>query len=69
MVIERVRKEGELDHLRWYCEGCGEILHDSSFQLVDLGSQLKPIIEKFYAEESLRTCGKCGAVMQPPSVG
>ena len=69
MVIERVRAEGELDHLRWYCEECGEILHDSSFQLEDLGSQLKPIIENFYAEESLRTCGKCGVVMQPPSVG
>ena len=38
MVIERVRKEGELDHLRWYCESCGEVLYDASFQLVDLGS-------------------------------
>ncbi len=66
MVIERVRKEGELDHLRWYCESCGEILHDASFQLVDLGSQLKPVIENFYADESLRTCKHCNAVMQPP---
>ena len=67
MVIERVRKPGELDHLRWYCEGCGEVVHDSSFQLEDLGSQLKPIIENFYADESLRNCGSCGTVMQPPS--
>jgi len=66
IVVERVRQEGELDHLRWYCEGCGEVLHDASFQLEDLGSQLKPVIENFYADESLRTCGKCGAVMQPP---
>ncbi|NIM00105.1 MAG: 3-hydroxyanthranilate 3,4-dioxygenase [Acidobacteria bacterium] len=66
MVIERVRKPGELDHLRWYCESCGEILHDASFQLVDLGSQLKPVIENFYADESLRTCKHCNAVMQPP---
>jgi len=67
MVIERVRKPGELDHLRWYCDGCGGVLHDSSFQLEDLGSQLKPIIENFYADESLRTCGSCGVVMQPPT--
>ena len=37
------------------------------FQLVDLGSQLKPVIEEFYATESLRTCKHCGEVMQPPA--
>jgi len=66
MVIERQRKPGELDHLRWYCEGCGDVLHDASFQLEDLGSQLKPIIENFYATESLRICKGCGTLMQPP---
>ena len=66
MVIERVRKPGELDHLRWFCEGCGEVLHDSAFQLEDLGVQLKPIIENFYSDESLRTCKGCGDVMQVP---
>jgi len=67
MVIERQRKAGELDHLRWYCEGCNQVLHDASFQLEDLGSQLKPVIENFYADEALRTCKHCGAVMQPPA--
>jgi 3-hydroxyanthranilate 3,4-dioxygenase len=67
LVIERQRKEGELDHLRWYCEECGEILHDAAFPLEDLGTQLKPIIEGFYADESLRTCNKCGTMMQPPA--
>ncbi len=45
MVIERQRNKGELDHLRWYCENCDEVLYDSSFQLEDLGKQLKPVIE------------------------
>jgi len=66
MVLERQRKPGELDHLRWYCEQCGDVLHDAAFQLEDLASQLKPIIEKFYADESMRTCKGCHAVMQPP---
>jgi 3-hydroxyanthranilate 3,4-dioxygenase len=66
MVVERKRTPGELDHLRWYCEACGEVLHDAAFQLRDLGSQLKPIIEDFYASETLRTCKTCRAVMQPP---
>lgn len=69
LVIERQRRAGELDHLRWYCESCGEVLHDASFELEDLGSQLKPIIERFYAEESLRTCAACGTVMQAPAGG
>ena len=67
MVIERKRKAGELDHLRWYCESCGEVLHDADFPLKDLATQLQPLIENFYADESLRTCGSCGTVMQPPA--
>jgi 3-hydroxyanthranilate 3,4-dioxygenase len=66
MVIERRRESGEEDHLRWYCEKCDAVLHDSTFELRDLGTQLKPIIETFWATEALRTCKKCGAVMQPP---
>ncbi len=67
MVVERHRAGDEQDSLRWYCESCGEVLYDVSFQLVDLGTQLKPVIENFYADERLRTCRKCGAVMQPPA--
>ncbi len=66
LVIERQRKTGEKDHLRWYCEKCGEVLHDNDFQLEDLGKQLKPIIENFYVDASLRTCGNCGHVMEVP---
>jgi 3-hydroxyanthranilate 3,4-dioxygenase len=67
LVIERRRAEGEEDHLRWFCEKCGEMLFDSEFHLVDLGKQLKPIIEQFWSDESLRTCKKCGHVMTPPA--
>ena len=66
LVIERRRAEAEQDHLRWFCEKCGEMLYDASFQLVDLGKQLRPIIEHFYGDESLRTCKKCGTVMPVP---
>ena len=66
LVIERIRKPGEIDHLRWYCDDCGEVLHDAEFELKDLGSQLKPIIENYYADESLRTCESCGAVQAVP---
>ena len=66
MVVERKRAEHEKDHLRWYCEGCGSVLHDESFHCTDLGTQLKPIIERFHASEELRTCRKCRTMMAVP---
>lgn len=63
MVIERIRRQGELDHLRWYCEACDHVLYDESFQLTDLGTQLKPVIERFYSDEKKRTCTHCGTVL------
>lgn len=67
MVVERKRRPDEIDHLIWLCEGCGLTLHDASFQCKDLGSQLKPLIESFYADEALRTCRACGSTMRPPA--
>ena len=67
MVVERQRKIGEMDHLRWYCDGCGEILHQATFQLQDLGAQLKPVIEAYYGSDSLRTCDRCGYFHEAPS--
>ena len=66
LVIERRRNPGETDHLCWYCEGCGTILYDESFHCTDLGTQLRPIIERFHADVSRRTCRKCGTVMAVP---
>ncbi len=66
LVVERRRRSGERDHLQWYCEKCDKLLYDASFELVDLGTQLKPVIENFYSDEKLRTCKHCGTVMQVP---
>ncbi len=67
MVVERMREPKEIDHMRWFCESCGELLHDAQFHCKDLGTQLKPIIERFFADEAARTCRRCGTVMQPPA--
>jgi 3-hydroxyanthranilate 3,4-dioxygenase len=67
MVVERKRRSGELDHLRWYCEACGDVLYDEQFHCTDLGTQLKPIIEDFHASEEKRTCTACGTVMAAPA--
>ncbi|KAI8641989.1 3-hydroxyanthranilic acid dioxygenase [Parasitella parasitica] len=62
IVVERVRLPHHTDSLRWYCEKeeCREIVYEESFHCVDLGTQLKPVIEKFASNEQLRTCKKCG---------
>jgi 3-hydroxyanthranilate 3,4-dioxygenase len=67
MVVERRRQADEIDHLRWYCDNCHHVLHDATLHVEDLGTQLKPIIESFYGDESLRTCRKCNSVLQPPA--
>jgi 3-hydroxyanthranilate 3,4-dioxygenase len=62
LVVERRRPTEATDHLRWYCRSCGAVVYDAEFQLVDLGKQLKPIIEHFRSDEKARTCKKCGQV-------
>ena len=64
LVIEHKRPEGENDGLRWYCESCGEVLHEAFFPLTDIVGQLKDAIQVFMNSEELRTCDNCGAVMQ-----
>lgn len=68
LVIERRRREGELDGLMWFCEQCNEKLHEEYFPLGDITTQFQEVFRRFYADESLRTCKSCGAVMEPPPV-
>ncbi|CAG8697942.1 2712_t:CDS:2 [Acaulospora morrowiae] len=62
IVMERNRRPEEIDRLRWYCENCKGIVYEESFYCYDLGTQLKPIIQKYAAENNLRTCKSCGHV-------
>lgn len=66
LVIERKRSAGEKDGFQWYCENCGEKLYDEYFKLENIVTQLPPIMERFYQNETNRTCKNCGAVMEPP---
>jgi 3-hydroxyanthranilate 3,4-dioxygenase len=66
LVIERKRNEGELDGFQWYCENCGNKLHEEFLQLEDIVKQLPPIFEKFWNNKDFRTCKKCGTVMEKP---
>ncbi|ROW01325.1 hypothetical protein VMCG_05966 [Cytospora schulzeri] len=69
LVMERVRPEGSLDHLRWYCKKGGHerptIIREETFHCTDLGSQLKPLINNWRENESLRKCSVCGLTEDP----
>jgi 3-hydroxyanthranilate 3,4-dioxygenase len=66
LVIEKVRVGNETDGFLWFCENCDEKLYEEYFPVTDIVSQLPPVMERFYSDESNRTCKKCGAVMEPP---
>ncbi len=64
LVIERYRRDGEMDKLMWFCENCHNKLHEASFPVSDIVTQLPPIMNAFMESEELRTCDNCGAVME-----
>jgi len=68
LVIERKRRAGELDGLLWFCESCNTKLYEEYFELTDITTQFQGVFKKFYGSLELRTCKKCGAVMEPPPV-
>jgi 3-hydroxyanthranilate 3,4-dioxygenase len=66
LVVERRRLAGERDGFQWYCERCGNLLHEDFIALSDIESQLPPVFERFYASRQWRTCARCGAVLERP---
>jgi len=66
MVIERQRPEGESDHICFYCEKCGHVLHQTEFDRGDNEGQLRKAMDRFWSSKTLPTCKKCRAVMKPP---
>ena len=65
LVIERVRKNTEMqDGLMWFCEECNHKLHEYRFPLENIEKDFLPRFREFYGNIDLRTCHKCGTVMQ-----
>lgn len=62
VVIERIREEGTLEKFQWYCANCSARMHEVELQVRDIVADLPPVFAAFYADESARTCGNCGAL-------
>lgn len=65
LVIESVREGQNLkDGLLWFCENCNHKLHETYFPLTNIEKDFLPRFEEFYGSEKLRTCEKCGHIME-----
>jgi 3-hydroxyanthranilate 3,4-dioxygenase len=65
LVVERRREHLNMeDGLLWYCDNCNHKLHEVYFTLNDIEKDFLPHYEKFYKSEELRTCDRCGTVME-----
>ncbi|KAL6711964.1 3-hydroxyanthranilic acid dioxygenase [Coniothyrium glycines] len=62
VVLEQKRPSGSLDRLRWYCQKCGDKVHEAAFHCTDLGTQIKDAVNAFKADSEARTCKKCGTL-------
>jgi 3-hydroxyanthranilate 3,4-dioxygenase len=62
LVIEPKRPEGALDAVEWYCFECENLVARLEVDLDDITKDLPPLYQRFYADEAMRTCAKCGAV-------
>lgn len=67
LILERKRREGEVDRFHWYCPSCDAFLHEETFVVSDY--QTDPVSKayaRFFDSEEYRTCKACGDVMPAP---
>lgn len=65
LVVEKKREGQNLkDGLLWFCEHCNHKLYEVYFELTDIEQDFLPHFEHFYSSKELRTCDKCGTVME-----
>lgn len=64
LVIERKRTADMQDGLQWYCDNCNNKLHETYFPLTNIEKDFLPRFRHFYNSETLRTCQRCGTVME-----
>ncbi|TKA66945.1 3-hydroxyanthranilate 3,4-dioxygenase [Cryomyces minteri] len=60
IVLEQPRPEGSMDRLRWYCQNCGDKVHEAAFHCTDLATQIKDAVNAFKEDTEARTCRNCG---------
>ncbi|MCZ6548321.1 MAG: 3-hydroxybutyryl-CoA dehydratase [Deltaproteobacteria bacterium] len=67
LILERKRREGEIDRFHWFCPKCDAFLHEETFIVRDYREDpVSKAYRRFFENEEFRTCKKCGEVMPAP---
>jgi len=67
LVMERQRREGEIDRFQWFCQSCDNLLHEEQFIVSDYNvDPVSKAYKNFFDSEDFRTCAECGTVMPTP---
>jgi 3-hydroxyanthranilate 3,4-dioxygenase len=67
LVIERQRRDGEIDRFQWFCPTCDALLHEERAHVSDYRADpVSKAYQRFFGSEELRTCKSCGQVMPAP---
>ena len=64
LVVERKRRENELDAFQWYCDECHTLIYEKYLSLTNIVTQLPPIFDDFWNNEDARTCKHCNAYLE-----
>ncbi|HWP57713.1 MAG TPA: hypothetical protein VNL14_07490 [Candidatus Acidoferrales bacterium] len=67
IVFERKRRPGEKDQFLWLCDNCGAKVYEATVEVGDYRDDpVSQVHRKFYSDETLRTCKRCGSVVPTP---
>lgn len=66
LVVEKIRHQEMIDGFMWYCENCGNKLHEEFAPVSDIVTQLPLIMDRFWQNDGLRSCSNCGTYMEKP---
>jgi len=65
LVVERKREGKDIpDGLLWFCENCNHKLYEVYFELHNIETDFLSHFKHFYNSKHLRTCEKCGTIME-----
>lgn len=60
LVIEQKRSGEHIDGFLWFCDQCGNKLHEVYLPLTDIEKQLPLVFAEFNNNIALHSCKKCG---------
>ena len=62
LVIERKRRDNELDGLQWYCKNCGNKVYEEFFPLRNIEKDFDAVFKNYFGNYENYQCKACGTL-------